>query len=86
MKKVYSKPEIIFEDFALSTNIAGDCEQKTNNPTNHACGLDFSGLTVFLTTMGGCVDIKIAPNEYGGGEYNTFCYHVPTESNNLFNS
>ena len=85
MKKVYSKPEIMFEDFTLSVNIAGDCEEKTNLPSNSTCGMDFSGLTVFLDNMGGCSDIKV-PSSNGDGEYDGICYHIPTGDKNLFNS
>lgn len=85
MKKVYVKPQIVFENFALSTRIAGDCEEKTNLPSNDSCGLDFSGLKVFLDGMGGCTDIKV-DNVGGDGEFNGICYHVPSGDNNLFNS
>ena len=85
MKKRYAKPEIMFEDFTLSTNIAGDCDTKTDTFGNSDCWLDFSGLKVFLEGMNGCSDIKVT--NYGGdGEFNGICYHVPLESNNLFNS
>ena len=84
MKKVYSKPEIVFENFSLSTNVAGDCEKKTNLQSENACGMDFSGLMVFLDGMGGCKDIGIL-NMGGDGEFNGICYHVPS-GENLFNS
>lgn len=84
MKKTYTKPQIALERFTLSTNIAGDCEKKTNNPSNSTCGLDFSGLMVFLDTMAGCTDIKV-DNVGGDGEFNEICYHVPY-GENLFNS
>lgn len=85
MKKTYTKPEIMFESFVLSSNIAGDCEAKTNLPSNSTCGLDFSGLIVFMTGMAGCKDIQV-DNVGGDGEYNGICYHVPTGDKNLFNS
>lgn len=85
MKKVYSKPEIMFEDFTLSTNIAGDCEVKTNLPSNSTCGMDFSGLKVFMTGISGCTDIAV-DNVGGDGQWNSICYHVPSGGDNLFNS
>lgn len=85
MKKTYSKPEIMFEDFTLNTNIAGDCETKTNVHSNNECGLDFSGLMVFMQGMNGCADIKV-DNVGGDGKFNGICYHVPAGDNNLFNS
>lgn len=82
MKKLYIKPEIMFESFSLSTNIAGDCEEKTNNPTNGTCGMDFSGFKVFMHDMNGCSDIKVNDGE----SFNGLCYDTPTADNNLFNS
>lgn len=88
MKKAYSKPEIVFENFSLSTNIAGDCEVKTWLPSNNSCGLEFTGIgKVFLDTMGGCTeeDGYPIPSVGGDGEFNGLCYHVPY-GDNLFNS
>lgn len=84
MKKAYSKPHILFEDFTLSTNIAGDCEIDTDTKSNNDCGLNFSGVMVFLTGMGGCSGIQV-DNVGGDGEFNKICYHVPY-GQNLFNS
>lgn len=85
MKKVYEKPAIVFEIFSLSTAIAGSCRHRTEAFSNGTCGMDFSGVQVFLTDMNGCSDIKVG-NEGGDGEFNGICYHVPTDGNNLFNS
>lgn len=84
MRKAYSKPEILFESFTLNTNIAGDCETKTNLASNSQCGMDFSGIVVFMENMGGCTGIKVE-SEGGDGEFNGICYHVPY-GENLFNS
>lgn len=85
MKKVYNKPEIVFEDFSMSTNIAGDCEVKTWTPNSGTCAYkymdEFLGeVKLFLSTISDCTTVE------ADGEYNGFCYHVPTESKNLFNS
>lgn len=85
MKKVYSKPEIMFEDFSLNNAIAAGCEATTNLPSSNQCGIDFSGVVVFIQEMTGCTDIKV-DNVGGDGEYNGLCYHVPTGNNNLFTS
>lgn len=85
MKKAYSKPEILFEDFSLSQNIAGDCEEKTNLPSNTECGMDLSGVVVFLDTMNGCRGGIEVTNKGGDGEFNNICYHIPS-GQNLFNS
>ena len=84
MKKAYEKPEIVFENFSLSTNIAAGCEVKTNLPGNKTCGLDFSGVIIFLDGMTGCTET--VTNTGGDGSYNGICYHVPSGKNNLFNS
>lgn len=84
MKKTYSKPEIVFESFSLSQNIAAGCEVKTNTPAQSECGIDFGGYMIFLDEMTGCSDIPVT-SEGGDGEYNGICYHVPN-GENLFNS
>lgn len=81
MKKIYTKPEIIFEDFSLSTNIAGDCELDTSLQSPDECGYQLrTGEIVFLSKETGCDTVPV------DGAYNGYCYHVPTEDNNLFNS
>lgn len=86
MKKVYSKPEIIFESFTLSTNIAGDCNKIVGNPSEGSCGVPgdapFSNLfTADITGADGC-HIPLDKNDV----YDGFCYHNPTDDNDLFNS
>lgn len=84
MKKTYSKPEIMFEDFTLNVNIAGDCEQTFGLQSVDTCGIpDIDGENhIFAVSIGSNCVIQ-----GGDGElYNGFCYHIPTESNNLFNS
>jgi hypothetical protein len=86
MKRVYSKPEIYFESFSLSQNIAAGCEEKTHTPAARACAVDFSGLSLFLDGMDACNDIKVT-NLGGDGDLNGICYHVYTDgSKNFFNS
>ncbi len=82
MKKTYTKPEILFESFTLSTNINAGCEKPTNLPSWDQCGLDFSGLVVFMTDMSGCTDIKVDADK----DFNGICYHTPTDLNNVFAS
>ena len=83
MRKAYQKPEIMFEDFSLSTNIAGDCEGEfVKNPVRGSCGVPLNdGTTVFVDRDTGC-DIEMGQNYVHDG----LCYHVPYESGNLFNS
>ena len=85
MKKRYAKPQIVFENFALSTNIAGDCEVKNNLQGRDACPYTVSTIfhgdrNIFITEPSGCTTIE------ADGDYNGLCYHVPLESNNLFTS
>lgn len=84
MKREYAKPQIMFEDFTLSTNIAGDCEVKTWTPNSGSCAYEFTdefGDTwkVFVSEVAAC-----GTNE-GDRAYDNICYHVPY-GENLFNS
>ena len=80
MKKRYQKPEVSFEDFELSTNIAYTCAVKVEGPTNGSCGHNVPGVgVVFISTENGC--------KYTSDDGNfDFCYHVPTDAQKLFNS
>lgn len=79
MKKIYSKPEIVFDSFTLTTNIAAGCGKTINTHVNGACGLPVEGVgTIFTTDITGC-EVKIAEDD-------SYCYHVPTNDTKLFNS
>ena len=84
MKKAYSKPQIMFESFTMSTNIAAGCEKTFGLYSRGECGFedDTNEIIFAQGTAGSVCTLK------GGDEstYNGLCYHVPTESNNLFNS
>ena len=87
MKKVYQKPAIMFEDFSLSVNVASDCEGvPVGNPSRGTCGIITSSGDIIFTD--GITDCEFTPVDMGGEEdqWDGFCYHVPTEYNNLFNS
>ena len=80
MKKTYSKPEILFESFSISTSIAAGCELDTPLPSyEENCGYPIKGAVLFVTGAQ-CTNV---PQD---GKYNGFCYHVPVETSNLFNS
>lgn len=86
MKKEYAKPMIVFEDFSVDTNIAGTCESIVSTQTKGTCHIESTGgINMFTDTISTC-DYK--PTDMGGkdDEWDGFCYHVPTEYNNLFNS
>lgn len=80
MRKAYSAPRIEFESFASSTNIAGNCEEIVGNPSKGTCGIPGNSMVMFSETVTGCT-FHVTTDDYNG-----FCYHVPTEAKNLFNS
>lgn len=83
MKKKYIKPNICFESFTLSTNIAGDCVEKTDTPYSGTCALEVVAgpLTwnIFMSEIVACT------TQEDDGAYNQICYHVPF-GDTLFNS
>ena len=84
MKKTYSKPEIMFESFTMSTNIAAGCEKTFGLYSRGACGIPTNtpGVTIFNSTLNG----DCTADGGDSATYNGLCYHVPIESDNLFNS
>lgn len=83
MKRTYSKPDVVFESFSLSTSIATGCEVKLNLPTSDGCGyMSQSALVVFLEHVQGCA-MKV---DNGDPRADGLCYQVPEESWNLFDS
>lgn len=87
MKKTYIKPQIMFESFSVSENIAGDCERIVGNPSKGTCAVVGSGgVAVFTDSMQACDFTPEGMGQTKNDEWDGFCYHVPTEYNNLFNS
>lgn len=86
MKKEYTKPVIMFESFALSTSIAGDCETIISNMSKGSCGYEISRITtIFVSGIDDCNFTVPDDHPYEHGN-NTFCYHVPKSEMTLFNS
>ena len=87
MKKTYSKPSILIENFALSTNIAANCDKPFNLQVQFVCGIPndsgVPGMDIFDPTLGGSC---VFPGDGDSAIYDGFCYHIPTETNELFNS
>ena len=79
MKKFYSKPEILFEDFSLSTSITAGCEFTEANSTQDVCGYPTRDGMVFVSDVPGCKFVQPDNND-------TLCYHVPDANHNIFNS
>lgn len=74
MKKTYVKPQVLFESFELSANIAGGC----GKPLNHGM-VDcqpLPGVSLFLD-KGTC---QYTPDENG------LCYQTSTDENRIFAS
>lgn len=91
MKKPYAKPLFLFESFSLSTNIAGDCEIYTNTYSRGTCAYHTKRGNVFISSIDQCKvkegqDPGINIGSDGSASYYDICYHVPIETNNLFNS
>lgn len=80
MKKIYSKPEIAFESFAMNVNIAA-CKVDTDLQAKGTCGIPYggSGLVLFLDGISQCT----YPGEDG---FENTCYHNPTDDTRLFAS
>ena len=79
MKKSYVKPRVCFEDFHLSDSIAAQCPNHVVGPTEYMCGIEYTGVILFLDEMQVCTK-KIKDGEDG------YCYHNPDDTQNLFNS
>ena len=82
MKKVYSKPDIYYEDFSLSTNIAAGCEFKTDLQSQGSCGARWGNGIIFASQENGCNRII----EDNSASHDFLCYHNPNQTFNVFNS
>lgn len=83
MKKRYTAPEILFEDFSISTNIAAGCEEKSNLPSYNSCGLKWGKKTLFTDELAVCTTKFSAVED---SPFDGLCYHNPNSDYNLFNS
>lgn len=82
MKKLYSKPGIVYEDFSISTHIAKTCDVELGTFEQGECGgYNLGTLNIFIDgSMAGCL-IPL-PDDPSNG----ICYHVPVNGMRLFNS
>ena len=84
MKRKYSKPEIVFENFAMSTNIAAGCHFITKLPgEGTACGFKPSDRWTSDPIM---VNYENGCGTNPPDEYDEVCYDGPVEGFDLFNS
>lgn len=81
MKKRYQKPEVYFEDFELSTNIATACGVPTKTSHDGVCGITIPGVPGIVFISGPASQCTRGAD----GDYD-ICYHVPTDAQKLFNS
>ena len=82
MKKQYTAPEILFEDFTMSASIAAGCELSIDTQSAYVCAVKFGKKMLFVEGVNACNTYEVPI----GSEYDGFCYHNPSDSNNLFNS
>lgn len=81
MKKAYTKPDIMFEDFSLSTSIALSCEYGASH-VQYVCAYEDEFLEAVIFTN----DISACTTKIQDGAYNGICYHVPSDATNIFAS
>lgn len=83
MKKQYTKPVIIFEDFSLSTSVSAGCEEQPENSMDfNSCGIIFGEDIIFVSGLNGC---KVQVVE-GSASADGTCYHNPSDEKNIFTS
>lgn len=76
MKKNYSKPEIVFESFKVTTSIASSCANKINADID-SCEVSYGWDVVFSEKNTDCTLISNDSIE---------CYHVSSDTPNVFGS
>ena len=89
MRKAYVKPEIFFEDFSLSSSIAGSCDYIVNTfSSSQSCYIEGSGGIRVFNLDAGVSSCEYAPGLFDQPDdmWDGLCYHNPTDGNNLFNS
>lgn len=87
MKKKYTAPGIYFESFSLSAAVTVNCDTVIDTQSLNMCGVDTGIQYIFFDTMNKCrTEPGFFPIPKTDDGFNGFCYHVPTEGNQLFNS
>jgi hypothetical protein len=89
MKKAYAKPVITFEDFAFSSNVAGECGGAPGIHAKGTClayGLSGSPTTCMFYDNGFTIfgdSCDFGPDD---GNLGNLCYHVSSAANKIFKS
>lgn len=85
MKKEYVKPQILFCDFELSQSIATGCELITNHADwvcpVYVTGAGWEDIVIFNTSDPSSM-CSADPSFVG----DSVCYHVPSDSFNVYTS
>ena len=83
MKKTYTKPEIMFEDFSLSTSIALGCVYGAQHQQYMCPYVDneFFEAVIFLESMGNVCETQVEDSANNG-----LCYHDPVPELKIFAS
>ena len=78
MKKTYNRPEIVFENFNISSSIAA-CAKEADS-TRDSCGYAYiAGRTLFVEENTGCSVVALDGS-------NGICFYIPTADTSLFAS
>ncbi len=78
MKKNYTKPQIVFDNFELSQSIAGSCEA-ISNQVQFVCPVEIPELGFSVFNEGTC--------DYYAPDINDYvCYDGPPSSSQVFSS
>ena len=85
MKRKYEKPALYFEEYELSSSIAGNCGNKLFQDKIYAgsymnCKVDAGGGDFLF------VDQFIGCNTFPADDGLPYCYQVPSTNEMLFNS
>lgn len=94
MKKQYSKPGIIIENFELSQNIAAGCGAahdsiwgSPNHSSKHSCGWTTQWGQVLWYEASICNNTVQKPDDQNPeGQVNGVCYNNPDGGMTIFNS
>ena len=86
MKKEYIQPDVEFESFSMCNSIAMSCEVKKFTQSQGACAYQFGSRKVFTSDVTGCKRANGGYPIQDGSMGDGLCYHVPIDTNNLFNS
>jgi hypothetical protein len=94
MKKTYVKPDVFFESFAFTSNIAGSCGELYGIHSQNAAPPCMAFGTFSDPQLGGCkfynggLFLFNAGCDVSGEDGNPFnlCYHVPTDDAKMFAS